>query len=200
MSVGVDELPAAAPRKPESLGELFRVFNRLALQGFGGVLPVARYELVEREQWLLPDEFVELLSICQVMPGPNVISLALLFGHRHFGLRGSFVGVLGMMLLPTFIVMGLAIVYGRVASHPAAVAALRGMGAVSAGLIVSTALKSMPAIRRNAIGPTLSAALALLTIVGVLWLHWAMYYLVPVLGGAGTWLAWRALKLREVNP
>ncbi|MBV8380760.1 MAG: chromate transporter [Paucibacter sp.] len=187
----------SAPRKPESLGELFRVFNRLALQGFGGVLPVARYELVEREQWLASDEFVELLSICQVMPGPNVISLALLLGHRYFGMRGAVVAVLGMMLVPTFIVMALAIIYGRVASHPAAVAALRGMGAVSAGLIISTALKSMPAIRRNPLGPVWAIVLMLATLAGVLWLQWPLYYLVPVLGGIGTWLAWRSLKRKE---
>ncbi|MBV8604155.1 MAG: chromate transporter [Pelomonas sp.] len=188
--------PQLAARRPESLGELFRVFNRLALQGFGGVLPVARFELVEREQWLAPDEFVELLAICQVMPGPNVISLALLFGHRYFGLRGAAVGVAGMLAVPTVLVLGLALVYGRIASHPAAVAALRGMGAVSAGLIISTAVKSMPALRRNALGVTLGVALTLATIVGLLWLHLALYYLVPVLGGFGTWAAWRALRRR----
>ena len=35
-------MPEDALRKPGSPGELFRVFNALALQGFGGVLPVAR--------------------------------------------------------------------------------------------------------------------------------------------------------------
>jgi len=197
MSAGLDDMPSAAPRKPESLGELFRVFNRLALQGFGGVLPVARYELVERQQWLLPDEFVEMLSICQVMPGPNVVNLALLMGHRHFGVRGAFVALAGMMLVPTFLVLGLAVVYGRIASHPKAVEALRGMGAVSAGLITSTALKSMPAIKRNALGATLAVVLTLATIVGVLWLQWPLFYIVAVLGGAGTWLAWRSLKRKE---
>jgi len=197
MSADSDLRPSEVPRKPESLGELFRVFNRLALQGFGGVLPVARHELVEREQWLLPDEFVELLSICQVMPGPNVVNLALLMGHRHFGLRGAIVALAGMMLVPTFIVLGLAVVYGRVANHPKAVEALRGMGAVSAGLIIATALKSMPTVRRNAVGPVLCSVLALATIAGVLWLHVGLYYLVPVLGGAGTWLAWRSLKRKE---
>lgn len=196
MSVA-DALPSAAPRKPESLGELFRVFNRLALQGFGGVLPVARYELVEREQWLQPDEFVELLSICQVMPGPNVVNLALLMGHRHFGLRGAFVALGGMMLVPTFLVLGLAIVYGRIATHPKAVEALRGMGAVSAGLITATAFKSMPAVRRNALGTTMAIVLMLATLAGVLWFQWPLYYMVPVLGGLGTWLAWRSLRRKE---
>ena len=56
-------------RRPQSCTELFRVFNRLALQGFGGVLPIAHRELVERERWLAPQEFVELLALAQVLPG-----------------------------------------------------------------------------------------------------------------------------------
>ena len=39
------------PRRRRS-AELFLAFNRLALQGFGGVLPVAQHELVERQRWL----------------------------------------------------------------------------------------------------------------------------------------------------
>jgi len=50
-------------RQPQSCGELFRVFTRMALQGFGGVLAVAQHELVERQRWLTRDEFLEMLSV-----------------------------------------------------------------------------------------------------------------------------------------
>ena len=46
-------------RRPASLGALWWVFNRLALQGFGGVLPVAHRELIERERWVSPQQFVD---------------------------------------------------------------------------------------------------------------------------------------------
>src|SRR3954468_13783310 len=87
-----------APRSPKSPAELFRVFTRLALQGFGGVLPVAQRELVERERWLTREQFVELLSVAQVLPGPNVCNLALIFGDRHFGWRGGLAALGGMIL------------------------------------------------------------------------------------------------------
>ena len=70
-------------------GEIFRVFNRLALQGFGGVLAVAQRELVERERWMTPAQFVELLSLGQVLPGPNIVNMALMIGDRFFGWRGA---------------------------------------------------------------------------------------------------------------
>ena len=79
----------SAPGLPGSKTELFLAFNRLALQGFGGVLAVAQVELVERRGWLTRAEFVELLSASQVLPGPNVVNLALMLGDRWFGTRGA---------------------------------------------------------------------------------------------------------------
>ena len=49
--------------KPASVADLFFTFNRLALQGFGGVLAVAQRELVERKRWLSAAQFVEMLSV-----------------------------------------------------------------------------------------------------------------------------------------
>ena len=48
-------------RRPETLAELFWAFNRLALQGFGGVLAVAQRELVERLRWMTREQFLEVL-------------------------------------------------------------------------------------------------------------------------------------------
>ena len=97
-----------APRSPSSPGELFRVFNRLALQGFGGVLTVAQRELVERQRWLDKAALPEMLSLCHVLRGPNAVNLASMIGDRFFGWRGaaaaagglagglSFVAVIGL--------------------------------------------------------------------------------------------------------
>src|ERR1043165_8651694 len=100
-------------RLPRTLGELFKAFTWLALQGFGGVLGVAQRELVERLRWLSKEEFVELLSLSQVLPGPNIINLSLLFGDRHFGWRGALVAVGGMLALPLLIVLTLAALYAQ---------------------------------------------------------------------------------------
>ena len=86
-----------APRSPL---DLFLRFNRMALQGFGGVLAVAQIELVERSGWLTREEFVETLSLAQVLPGPNVCNLALMTGDRFFGWRGAAAALGGMMLVP----------------------------------------------------------------------------------------------------
>ena len=66
--------------QPQSKTELFVVFTLLALQGFGGVLTVVQHELVERRQWLTKAQFVEEWSVAQIMPGPNVVNIALMIG------------------------------------------------------------------------------------------------------------------------
>ncbi|MFT7772719.1 chromate transporter [Roseateles sp.] len=180
--------------RPQSLTQLYLAFARLALQGFGGVLAVAQRELVERLGWLSKEEFVETLAIAQVLPGPNVVNLSMMIGDRFFGLRGAVVALAGMLLAPAAVVLGLAAVYGEIARHPVAVDALRGMGAVAAGLILATGIKLLPALKASPLGRPTALALALLAFVAIGPLRWPLIHVLVVLGGGGMALAWWRLK------
>jgi len=105
----------------------------LALQGFGGVLAVVQRELVEKKQWMTREEFVEEWAVAQIMPGPNIINLALMIGHRYFGLRGALVAVAGMLACPLVVILVLAVLYSSFGNDVHVANALRGMGAVAAG-------------------------------------------------------------------
>ena len=189
---------ADAPlRRPAGCGELFRAFNRLALQGFGGVLPVAHRTLVEQERWLSPPQFVELLTLGQVLPGPNIINMALIIGDRFFGWRGALSACAGLLLLPMFIVLGLAIAYQQQAAHPAVAGALRGMGAVAAGLVIATGVKLARTVRGNPLGLPACVAIGLATFALVGWLRWPMVWVVLGLGSLGMALAWRRIRAAE---
>ena len=87
VSLGTERKPTILPR-PASLAVLFWAISGIALQGFGGVLAVVQRELVEKKQWLTTEEFVEDWAVSQIMPGPNVVNLALIIGDRYFGWRG----------------------------------------------------------------------------------------------------------------
>ena len=183
-----------SPRSPQSPGELFLVFTRLALQGFGGVLPIAQRELVERERWLTREQFLELLAVAQVLPGPNVVNLALMFGDRAFGWRGGLAALGGVIVAPWCVVMVLTVAYAHYAQHPVVAGALRGMGAVAAGLILSTGLKLLPALRRNVLGAPAAFALAALMFVSIALLRVPLVWMLAGLGGLGCAAAWRRLK------
>ena len=187
--------PTALPlNQPGSLRELFFAFNRLALQGFGGVLPVAQRELVERLRWLDKEQFVEMLAISQVLPGPNIVNLALMFGDRYFGVRGALTALAGMLLAPLVVVLALTALYAQFAEVPMVSGALRGMGAVAAGLVLSTGLKLLGTLKRNAMELPISLGFAALTFAATAWLRWPLVWVIVGLGSLAMAVAWRRLR------
>ena len=188
----------AAPRGaldgPASPAALYFAFNRLALQGFGGVLAVAQVELVERRRWLTKDDFVEMLSMAQVLPGPNIVNLSLMYGDRCFGLRGAFAALAGLLLVPLVIVLSLAALYSQFAQVPRVSGALRGMGVVAAGLVIATALKLFGALKSNPLGVPLGLLLAALTFAAVAVLRWPLVAVIGGLGSLAVARAWWTLR------
>jgi len=184
----------AAPATPASPGELFLAFNRLALQGFGGVLAVAQFELVERRGWLTKEAFLADLSVAQVLPGPNIVNLSLMFGDRCFGLRGAVAALGGLLVVPLAIVLALAALYAQFAQWPMVAGALRGMGVVAAALVVATALKLRGPLRQNPMGLPLCLAFGALTFIAVAVLRWPLVGVVGGLGAIAIACAWRVLR------
>src|SRR6476660_4922356 len=91
--------------QPQSLTDLFVSFTLLALQGFGGVLAVVQRELVDRKGWLTQEEFIEDWAVAQIMPGPNVVNLAMMIGGRYFGLAGAMAALAGMLAVPLVLIL-----------------------------------------------------------------------------------------------
>jgi chromate transporter len=190
---GGDAAPVELAR-PRSLSHLFWAFSWLALQGFGGVLAVAQRELVERLNWMSREEFVETLAVAQVLPGPNVVNISLMIGDRFFGLRGALVALAGMMTFPAVIVLALAALSTTWLASPRMTGALRGMGAVSAGLILATGFKLLPSLKKNPVGLMPGLALAALVFGATVWLKLPLFWIVLSVGGLGMTLALIALK------
>ena len=182
---------------PRNHTELFIAFTWMALQGFGGVLAVVQRELVERHQWLTPEEFLEDWSVSQILPGPNVVNLGIIMGNRYFGLSGALVASAGLLLVPFILVLLLVVLYGQVEHIPAIQAALKGMGAVVAGLIIATGLKLIPALRKNPIGHTLGLAWVAISFVVVALLRVPLAVSLLVLGGGACVWAWMQLGRQE---
>ncbi|BDU58359.1 chromate transporter [Limnohabitans sp. MORI2] len=181
---------SAAPNTPKSKSDLFWSFTFLALQGFGGVLAVVQRELVDKKQWLTLDEFVEDWAVAQIMPGPNVVNLSLMIGGRCFGLSGALAALAGLLLAPTIVVLLLAAAVAGFADTATAQGMLRGMGAVSAGLIAAVGIKLMGALKNNPMGMMTCIAIGALTFIAIgllrLPLAWVLLSLGPL---ASVWAA-----------
>jgi chromate transporter len=186
--------PVAGPERPRSLSDLFISFTLLALQGFGGVLAVVQRELVEKKRWLTQEEFLEDWAVAQIMPGPNVVNLSLMIGGRYFGLPGALAALAGLIAVPLVLVLLLAILHAQFAANPAVAGALRGMAAVSAGMIGAAGLKLTGALSRGPLPPAWCVTIAVLGFIMVALLKWPLLYVLAGLGGLGFLLTWRRLR------
>jgi chromate transporter len=187
-------MPGPAPelRRPATTTELFTGFTALALQGFGGVIAVAQRFLCEERRWISREQFVELLAVGQVLPGPNVVNIALMVGDRFFGWRGAFAALAGIMLVPLAIVLVLVGLYVHFQQLPWVAGALRGMGAVAAGMIAGTALKLAPALRLNPMGTAACAGFALAAFAAVSLARWPLVWVLLGIGAVACgFAAWR---------
>jgi len=127
MAYVLNEAPAG-PRV--TLPALFTTFLKVSLFGFG-----------EQQHWLTDQEFADLLSLCQFLPGPNVASITVCLGSKLRGPAGAAAGLAGFIVIPWSIGFGL----GALLLHFAGVGGLRntlhGVSAVGAGLIIATGLR-----------------------------------------------------------
>jgi len=193
----MNNLPDATRRGPTSLRDLFFSFSWIALQGFGGVMAIVQRELVDKRQWLTAAEFLEDWSVAQVLPGPNVCNLAVLMGDRCFGARGALAAAAGLMVFPSVVVLALAASLFNMLDVPMVQGMLRGMGAVSAGLIAGSALKLTSGLRGHPFQTAGCALLVGMTLGGAAVLHVPLVWLLLGLGLPATLLAWRLVWLQN---
>lgn len=180
--------------RPASCTELFIAFTGLALQGFGGVLAVAQRVMCEQRSWLSRAEFTEMISLAQVLPGPNVINLAAMFGDRHFGTRGALAAMAGMLAVPMVIVLVATAIYTQYAAHPMVAGGLRGMGAAAAGMIIGTAIKLAAPLRQSELGLAGVLAAGFAGFAAIALLRWPLVAVLPALGLAACALAWWRIR------
>ncbi|HEX5806964.1 MAG TPA: chromate transporter [Macromonas sp.] len=188
-------------QRPRSSSDLFWTMTWLSLQGFGGVLSVAQRELVEKKRWSTHEQFVEDWAVAQTLPGPNVVNLSLMIGSRYFGMRGALAALSGLLLFPLILLLVLAVLNASVAQHPVAQGALRGMGAVTAGLIAAAGLKMVPTLRSNTMGLPMCLLFMALTFVAVAWLRIPLAWVLLGIGGSACAWTWYVLgKLPAPRP
>lgn len=172
------------------LSTIFLVFSRLALMGFGGVMPFAYRALVEQHKWLTAEEFAKYLATSQMLPGPTICNVALMVGNRYAGTGGALAALAGMIAGPFMVVIALGVVYQRFGEIDMFRHAIRGMAAVAAGLILATAVKMAKAMFANADwranGARLQVALLALAFIGLGLLQWQLALVFCVLAPLGT--------------
>lgn len=123
--------------------ELFISFFQIGLLSFGGgyaALPLIQREIVERQAWLSITEFVDIVTISQMTPGPIGINAATFVGTKVAGLMGAVMATLGFVSPSLIIIMALIYLYQKYRSLREIQAILKGLRPAIVALIASSAL------------------------------------------------------------
>jgi chromate transporter len=143
-------LPSHSQPHSASLIELFLLFSKLGLSSFGGGVSAWMHRaFVERRVWLDEREFSAALALGRIMPGANVINLAVLIGQRLRGAPGAVAAAMGLIVGPSLAVIALAILYRQFVGTNILHVVLEGTAASAVGLIISMGVMSSSRIIRQ---------------------------------------------------
>lgn len=132
-----------------TIAALFVGFLTASLCAFGGGLVWVRRMVVEQRGWLSDQEFADILSLCQFMPGPNGPSIAVCVGARLRGAGGAIASLSGFIAVPWVLGMAAGVLYLQYTEIAVLQNILRGISAAAAGLIIGTGLKLLMPHRRR---------------------------------------------------
>ena len=101
---------------PETFKEFFQIFLKVGLLSFGG--PAAQISmmhriLVDETKWLKEQQFLNALSFCMFLPGPEAMQLATYAGWRLKGVIGGLVAGLLFVMPGALVMLALAIIYAH---------------------------------------------------------------------------------------
>ena len=134
------------------LRDLSLLYLRLWTTAFGGPaahIAIMEDEVVRRRRWLTREEFLDLLGIINLIPGPNSTEMAIQIGYRLAGWPGLLLGGVCFILPAAIMTLALAWVYVHYGALPQATSVLYGIKAVMIAVVLQaiwnlsrTAIKS----------------------------------------------------------
>jgi chromate transporter len=166
------------PQTCPAIGQIFLEFLIIGATSFGGVVPYLRDSLVTRRQWLSDNEFVELLSISQSLPGLNATNMGILVGEKLGGALGATVAVIGICLPGGLLMFIVGIGYRAHGDIAWTTAALKGVAAASVGLILATVVQ----LSRRSLEQGFDYVFVALTVIAISHFHQSVLTTLVVVG------------------
>jgi chromate transporter len=154
------------------------------------VLYWSRRMLVEQRKWMTPAEFNDAYALCQILPGPTIVNLSVVFGRSIRGLRGAAVALIGLIGPGMAIVIFFGFLYALFGTIEALQRMLTGVAAAAAGLVISmTGKMAEPLFEEK---NWLMYAMVVTVFVTIGLLRWPIWWVLLVLIPLSIAIAWRA--------
>lgn len=159
------------------------------------MIPLMEKELVDRHQWLTNEEFMDIISLSQTMPGIFAANMATHVGWRLRGIPGAIFSVLGNILMPIVIILALAAGLYFLQGNEVVEAVFKGVRPVVVALIAAPVFrmaKTAHITRYNFWIPVVAALLIWLLKVSPIW--------VILVSGIGGFVYGKYMEKKEVQP
>ncbi|MCY6381068.1 chromate efflux transporter [Hoeflea prorocentri] len=152
------------------LPELIAAFWRIGILSFGG--PAAQIALmhrvlVEEKRWLAEKQYLNALSFCMLLPGPEAMQLATYAGWRLQGVAGGLIAGLLFVLPGAAVMLGLAVLYAYLGSVPLVSALFLGIKAAVLVIVIEALLR----VAKRALHQSRHWAIAALAFIGIFFLN-----------------------------
>jgi chromate transporter len=131
------------------------MWTAISLKSFGGGTAVQLYayrELVESRRWLSAERWAEAYGLCRLVPGINLIALALLTGADLDGIPGAVASMIGLLIPSVLVTLVIAVVYTKVATLAVVQAAFRGVITAAAGMSIAVGWRLVSPVLRTGWG------------------------------------------------
>ncbi len=190
-----------------SMPRLFLTWFRIGCTSFGGGA-ITQYLIQEnfiyKRHWITEEEYANIIAMCQIAPGINIISYTILIGKRLAGWAGIIVSLLGLILPSAAITIGISAVYAGVREVSRVQTSLHTLFAAIFGISVATNWRNVKPILRNGHQRGTLVFGATLAIIGGSALIYVLFNppvtILYLLGGlCGALAYWHAAKLEHKN-
>jgi len=180
----IDIFAADSKRQSPSLAQAFMVWLRIGLLSFGGPaaqIALMHREIVDKNQWLNEKQFLNALSFCMLLPGPEAMQLATYAGWRLHGTIGGLIAGLLFVLPGACVIFTLAAVYAFYGDLSLVNALFLGVKAAVIIIVIEALLK----VSRRALHLFEHWVIAALAFVGIYFLALPFPLIIVVAAGFG---------------
>ncbi len=164
--------------------ELFILFFKLGAFTIGGgvaMLPLLQNSLTQEKKWFSQDEFVDIVAVCQSLPGVIAINMATYVGYKKKGFIGSLVSTFGVVLPSFVMILLIATFISNLNDNPYVAGAMAGLRAAALGLVVVAVIQMSSVVFKG--GWTIFAAALSFVLIAVFNVNTAYVILLFVILG-----------------
>lgn len=173
---------------------IFKTFFKFGCFTFGGgwsIVAQIQKEYVENKHWITDEELLDYTSVGRSVPGLMIGNASVLFGYHTAGIPGAFAALIGVVIPPFLIMIGVTFLYGLVKDNPYVARAMMGVRAAVVPIILNALVKLFKSGMKDWFCYLIAvAAMALSLFSGI-------NNVLIVLMGAAAGLAYREVRSRH---